>query len=66
MNIYKKHMEIQIKVDLVILKQQCFRVFVPWHWEPSDCTQEIGRCSLLLLMSGLSSTAIDIQMTGPF
>lgn len=65
MNIYKKHMEIQIKADLVILKQQCFQVFVPWHWELSDCTQKIGRCSLPLLMSGLSSTAIDIQMTGP-
>lgn len=48
MNIYKKHTEIQLSVGLAFVKQECFRVYVPWYWEVIDSTQKIGRCLLLL------------------
>lgn len=44
MNIYKKHTEIQLSVGLAFVKQECFRVYVPWYWEVIDSTQKIGRC----------------------
>lgn len=44
MNIYKKYTEIQIRVGLAFVKQECFRVSVPGYWEVTDSIQKIRRC----------------------